>query len=447
MLCPDPHHDWTLVKKPLFFAVSGACIAALTAGTAVFTAAHKTIDLDIDGNISQVTTFSGSVEKLLAEQGVALSPGDVVAPATGSALKEGSEVVVRYEREVTVDRDGETEILKTTALDADELLSMMESRGDEVVLVASRSNDRVSMDLRLKTDGPIALVVDGENTVIKGNHAGLQNILNNQGIELGDLDRVSVHSLPLGATSIDGEEADAKDADKKDADKKDAKDARDASLSVALDGANTPTMVSLVVQRVEISEDVKKSELDFETVTKNDASRFKDLGTKVQAEGAKGERVIKDSVTTVDGVEESREQISDEVTKKPQDRVLVVGTKARPVVKPATPKAPKKSSSSSSSSSGSSSPAAAPAPSAPAASGDVWAALARCESGGRANVVSASGAYHGLYQFSVATWKSVGGSGLPSQASPAEQTKRAKMLQARSGWGQWPSCSRQIGVR
>ncbi len=94
------------MKKPLFFAVSGACIAALTAGTAVFTAAHKTIDLDIDGNISQVTTFSGSVEKLLAEQGVTLSPGDVVAPETGSALKEGSEIVVRYEREVTVDRDG-----------------------------------------------------------------------------------------------------------------------------------------------------------------------------------------------------------------------------------------------------------------------------------------------------------------------------------------------------
>ena len=53
----------------------------------------------------------------------------------------------------------------------------------------------------------------------------------------------------------------------------------------------------------------------------------------------------------------------------------------------------------------------------------------------------------GLYQFSVATWQSVGGAGLPSQASPAEQTTRAQILQARSGWGQWPACSRKLGLR
>jgi hypothetical protein len=31
----------------------------------------------------------------------------------------------------------------------------------------------------------------------------------------------------------------------------------------------------------------------------------------------------------------------------------------------------------------------------------------------------------------------VGGTGLPSDASREEQIKRAKILQARSGWGQW----------
>lgn len=76
-----------------------------------------------------------------------------------------------------------------------------------------------------------------------------------------------------------------------------------------------------------------------------------------------------------------------------------------------------------------------------------WAALAKCESGGNPRIVSASGSYHGLYQFSVSTWRSVGGTGLPSQASAEEQTERARLLQARSGWGQWPHCSRVIGVR
>ena len=76
-----------------------------------------------------------------------------------------------------------------------------------------------------------------------------------------------------------------------------------------------------------------------------------------------------------------------------------------------------------------------------------WAALAKCESGGNPRIVSSNGKYHGLYQFTVSTWRSVGGSGLPSQASPEEQTERAAILQARSGWGQWPHCSRVIGVR
>ncbi|NHB84791.1 hypothetical protein G7085_09740 [Tessaracoccus sp. HDW20] len=77
----------------------------------------------------------------------------------------------------------------------------------------------------------------------------------------------------------------------------------------------------------------------------------------------------------------------------------------------------------------------------------MWARLAQCESGGNPRIVSSNGLYHGLYQFTVSTWRSVGGSGLPSRASAAEQTKRAKMLQAKAGWGQWPACSRRLGLR
>ena len=67
-------------------------------------------------------------------------------------------------------------------------------------------------------------------------------------------------------------------------------------------------------------------------------------------------------------------------------------------------------------------------------------AIAQCESGGDPTAVSADGTYHGKYQFSVSTWQSVGGSGLPSQAPEAEQDMRAAMLYAQSGPGQWPIC-------
>lgn len=76
----------------------------------------------------------------------------------------------------------------------------------------------------------------------------------------------------------------------------------------------------------------------------------------------------------------------------------------------------------------------------------VWDRLAQCESGGNWHINTGNG-YGGGIQFSPATWRSVGGSGHPSQASREEQIKRGKILQARSGWGQWPACSRKLGLR
>jgi len=67
-------------------------------------------------------------------------------------------------------------------------------------------------------------------------------------------------------------------------------------------------------------------------------------------------------------------------------------------------------------------------------------AIAQCESGGDPTAVSSNGMYHGKYQFSVATWQAMGGSGLPSQAPEPEQDMRAVMLYEQSGPGQWPVC-------
>ena len=66
----------------------------------------------------------------------------------------------------------------------------------------------------------------------------------------------------------------------------------------------------------------------------------------------------------------------------------------------------------------------------------VWDKIAACESGGNWHINTGNGYYGGL-QFSAATWHSVGGTGLPSDHSREVQIKYAKILQARSGWGQW----------
>ncbi|MGL5828416.1 MAG: ubiquitin-like domain-containing protein [Angustibacter sp.] len=71
-----------------------------------------------------------------------------------------------------------------------------------------------------------------------------------------------------------------------------------------------------------------------------------------------------------------------------------------------------------------------------------WASLAECESGGNPRAVNPNGHY-GLYQFSLSTWGSVGGSGNPIDASASEQTARAKALYDKAGAGQW-SCGSHL---
>ena len=79
----------------------------------------------------------------------------------------------------------------------------------------------------------------------------------------------------------------------------------------------------------------------------------------------------------------------------------------------------------------------------PGVDGLNWAALANCESGGNPHAVNPAG-YYGLYQFDTGTWRSVGGSGLPTSASAAEQTYRAKLLYQQRGRSPWPNCGRLL---
>jgi peptidoglycan hydrolase-like protein with peptidoglycan-binding domain len=70
----------------------------------------------------------------------------------------------------------------------------------------------------------------------------------------------------------------------------------------------------------------------------------------------------------------------------------------------------------------------------------VLARIAQCESGGDPTAVSADRRYWGKYQFSKATWRSVGGRGNPARASEAEQDRRALILYKREGTAPWPVC-------
>jgi LysM repeat protein len=79
-------------------------------------------------------------------------------------------------------------------------------------------------------------------------------------------------------------------------------------------------------------------------------------------------------------------------------------------------------------------------------SAGVWDRLAQCEASGNWSINTGNGYYGGL-QFSLSSWRYVGGTGYPHQASKVEQIKRAEMLLAKQGWNAWPACSAKLGLR
>jgi resuscitation-promoting factor RpfB len=76
----------------------------------------------------------------------------------------------------------------------------------------------------------------------------------------------------------------------------------------------------------------------------------------------------------------------------------------------------------------------------------ILTALRKCESGGNYKTNTGNG-YYGAYQFALGTWKKLGYSGYPHEAAPAVQDEAVLKLAAKAGWGQWPACSRKLGLR
>jgi uncharacterized protein YabE (DUF348 family) len=174
--------------------------------------------------------------------------------------------------------------------------------------------------------------------------------------------------------------------------------------------------LTVTIVRVTTSETSESSQVPFPSVTKEDPNLY--VGTKkLVQQGKNGTRVRSYELTLQDGKQVAKKLVSDQVSVQPVAQVTAIGTKPkpkpRPVVYPAR------------------------------ADGLNWAALARCESGGRPGI--ANPPYYGMYQFTLSTWRAVGGAGLPSSASASEQTYRAQLLYQRSNWRtQWPVCGRLL---
>jgi uncharacterized protein YabE (DUF348 family) len=363
-------------QRPLRLLAQGGALLGVVAGTVAFASYDKSVTLTIDGHAQSIHAFGSSMGDMLASKHITVGPHDLVSPAPSASVHDGEHLVVRYGRQLTIDQDGQQHTYWTTALNVQQALLELGLRDDNAALSVSRSEPlgRQGLSVALTTPKQVTVTVDGRRIQQTTTAANVGALLSQFDIVLGPQDTVSV---PMSAP-----------------------------VSAGLTLQVTRVMTRMLTARQAVKMPVTKSKdgtLSTGTIKVVSKGRAGTQSVTYQLIYENGKLVGKYEVTTV-------------VVTAAVAQVEKVGTKAA--------------------ASGSTGAAGNPGSPGGSAASLNWAALAKCESGGNPKAVNPSG-YYGLYQFSLATWHSVGGSGNPIDASAAEQTSRAEILYNKAGAGQW----------
>jgi uncharacterized protein YabE (DUF348 family) len=354
------------VRRALF---QGLVLSLLLVAAFAWVRFDKTVQVEIDGQPRAVRTFAGTVGGVLSHIDVRAGQHDLVAPAPKVKVKEGSRIVVRRGRELTLKLNGKTRTVWVTALSVDEAmdqLALRDASGAYVSASRSRQIPLSGMAVEIRTPARVNFLVDGHVRTVVTTKATLKETLAQAKITLAKTDKVSA---PLTILPLNG--------------------------------------LTVRITRVRAGVETEDVAIPFQTIRKADSRMW--LGdTRVSVRGVPGIKVRTWKLIYTNHRLTARNLSTVKTVRKPTTEVLYYGTRRRTV-------------------------------------DDLnWSALARCESGGNPRAVSSGGTYRGLYQFRMSTWRGVGGSGDPIDASVSEQTYRAKRLYLRSGRGPWPYCGRLL---
>ena len=398
------------LRKPVLLGVA-ALVVALALGGGAYASTGKTVTITVDGQQQAVSTHAGSVQGALDSAGLSVSEHDVLAPAADTAISDSSQIAVERGRLLTLTIDGQQQHVWTTATTVEQALAELGDNPGGYALSADRSRD-IPLDglaVTAETLYPVSLSDGGAPAAnLQSSANTVADLLTEQGVTLGPLDTVA----PAAGTPLsDG-------------------------LAVA---------VTRIAQTTE-TEQVPVPQPDDQQV--NDDSMAQGTSTVTQ-DGSAGTDAVTYQVTTTNGAQTDKTEVSRTTITPAQPKIVAVGTKVSAPARSAstgssstgsssTGSSSTGSSSSSSSSSGSGSSSSA-APVSANSSGINWQGIAQCESTGNWSINTGNGYYGGL-QFDLGTWASGGGlayASRPDLATEAQQIAVANNVAATRGRSPW----------
>jgi uncharacterized protein YabE (DUF348 family) len=181
-------------RSPLTIALFAVVLLALGGSATAFAVMDKTVRLDLDGQHVSVRTFAGNVAGVLRKAHLEIGPHDTVAPDLSAPVRDGSQVIVRHGRLVTVTVDGHQRQVWVTALSVDDALDQLGLRTEGEWLSASRSLSipRQGLSLTVRLPQHVTVLADGRRRTAQTTAPDVRTLLHQLRIKVGRLDRVSV---------------------------------------------------------------------------------------------------------------------------------------------------------------------------------------------------------------------------------------------------------------
>lgn len=266
----------------------------LTSGLAVFflmglcACGKVTVQINDGGVVTELEVSSSkTVEQALEEGEIALNEGDEVSPASDTKVSDAQEIVISRKNTVSLSMDGKTREVEMVGGTVGDLLEQEKITLGEKQHVNYALDEYLTdgMEIKVSYSFSIEVQCDGKTYSQDMEAETVGDVLKELNITPGKDDRVTP----------------------------------------AVTEAVTEGM-KIVVNRVTFDTVVETEETEYETVYEDDSSLAKGQ-EEVSVKGENGEKEVTYKVTYVDGVEESREVVSETVTKEPINKVVKVGTK------------------------------------------------------------------------------------------------------------------------
>ena len=277
------------LRRKVILVGAAATIGLLAVGGATAASLAKTVTITVDGQQRQVTTLAGSVDGALSSAGLQAGEHDVLAPAAGTHISDGAQIALEHGRLLTLTINGQERQVWTTAKTVDEALGQLGQDPNAYQLSADRARE-IPLDGLSVTADPLRTVSlsDGGAAAapVKTGGRTVTAVLTGLNTPLGPTDTV----VPDAATPV-------------------------------TDG------LQITVSRITVTTSTDTVDIAPADQQVDDPNLAKG-STAVAQPGVPGKAQVVTQVTTVNGVETERKELSRTTVTEPTPSITHVGSKS-----------------------------------------------------------------------------------------------------------------------